>query len=175
MTLSFFKRLRCLMADLFRPDALAGKVALVTGAAVRVGRAIALALAGSGADVTVHYRSSDAPASELVGSIRKLGRRSAAVRSDLARPEECERTVREAAQALGGLDLLVHSAANFHRASLAETDAGVWDSAMSVNARAGFLLAREAAAMLKERRGRVVLVSDFLARDPARRYLAHSV
>src|SRR5262249_43350387 len=109
------------------------------------------------------------------GSIRKLGRRSAAVRSDLARPEECERTVREAAQALGGLDLLVHSAANFHRASLAETDAGVWDSAMSVNARAGFLLARDAAGMLKERRGGVVLVSDFLARDPARRYLAHSV
>jgi pteridine reductase len=163
------------MADLFRSDALAGKAALVTGAAVRVGRAIALALAGSGADVAVHYRSSDAPASEVVGSIRKLGRRSAAVRSDLARPEECARTVREAAQALGGLDLLVHSAANFHRASLAETDAGVWDSAMSVNVRAGFLLARQAAEMLRERRGRVVLVSDFLARDPAKRYLAHSV
>jgi NAD(P)-dependent dehydrogenase (short-subunit alcohol dehydrogenase family) len=154
---------------------LAGKAALVTGGAVRVGRAIALALAGAGADVAVHHFSSGARAEETVGAIRALGRRALAIRADLGSPEECRRAVKEAVSGLGTLDLLVHSAANFHRASLAETDERLWDSAMNVNARAGFLLAREAAPMLRERRGRVVLISDFLARDPARHYLAHAV
>ncbi len=157
------------------PDSLAGKLALVTGAAVRVGRAISLALADSGADVAVHYLSSRAQAEETVEAIRALGRRSLAIRADLGQPEECRRAVKEAVNGLGPLDLLVHSAANFHRASLAETDEAIWDSAMDVNARAGLLLVREAAPMLAERRGRVVLISDFLAKDPARNYLAHSV
>jgi pteridine reductase len=156
-------------------SSLAGKVALVTGAAVRVGRAISLALADAGADVAVHYLSSAARAEETAGAIRALGRRTLAIRADLGRPEECRRAVEEAANGLGPLDLLVHSAANFHRASLLETDEALWDSAMNVNARAGFLLAREAAPMLAARRGRVVLISDFLARDPAKNYLAHSV
>ncbi len=156
-------------------SSLEGKVALVTGAAVRVGKAISLALANAGADVAVHYLSSAARAEETVRAIRAMGRRALAIRADLARPEECRRAVEEAANGLGPLDLLVHSAANFYRASLAETDESLWDSAMNVNARAGFLLAREAAPMLASRRGRVVLVSDFLARDPARNSLAHSV
>ena len=154
---------------------LAGKAALVTGAAVRVGRAIALTLAEAGADVAVHYRSARAEAEGVVVAVRSMGRRSIAIGADLAAPEECRKTVREAARELGPVDLLVHSAANFHRASLAETDERLWDSAMNVNARAAYLLAREAAPMLRERHGRVVLISDFLARDPARHYLAHAV
>jgi NAD(P)-dependent dehydrogenase (short-subunit alcohol dehydrogenase family) len=155
--------------------ALAGKTALVTGAGVRVGRAIALMLARSGADVAVHYRSSRPEAEDVVEAIRSLGRRSSAVQADLASPEDCRRLVRETLRALGGLDLLVHSASNFHRAALEDTGEDLWDTAMNVNARAGFLLVREAAAMLKTRRGRVVLISDFLARAPARNYLAHAV
>jgi pteridine reductase len=154
---------------------LAGKAALVTGAAVRVGRAIALALADAGADVAVHYRSAKAQADGVVETVRSMGRRSVAIGADLADPEQCRRTVRGAIGSLGSLDVLVHSAANFHRASLAETDERLWDSAMDLNARAGYLLAREAASTLRERRGRVVLISDFLARDPARHYLAHAV
>lgn len=154
---------------------LAGKTALVTGAGVRVGRAIALTLAGSGADVAVHYRSSRLEAEEVVEAIRSLGRRSTALQADLAAPEECRRLVRETLSALGGLDFLIHSASNFHRASLEDTGEDLWDSAMDVNARAGFLLVQEAAATLRTRRGRVVLISDFLARAPARHYLAHAV
>ncbi len=159
------------MADL----PLAGKTALVTGAGVRVGRAIALALAGSGADVAVHYLASQSEAEEAALAIRSLGRRSVAIPADLASPAECRRLVREAASALAPPDFLVHSASNFHRASLEETGEDLWDSAMDVNARAGFLLVREAAGALRARRGRVVLISDFLARTPARNYLAHAV
>ncbi len=154
---------------------LSGRTALVTGAAVRVGREIALALADAGADVAVHYRTSRAPAEDVVGRVRAAGRNAVSLRADLARPEECRELVRSTLRELGGLDLLVHSAANFLRASLEETDERVWDSAMIVNSRAALLLAREAAPALRERRGRVVLVSDFLAASPAKGYLAHSV
>jgi pteridine reductase len=151
------------------------KIALVTGGGIRVGRAIAVALGAAGADVAVHYRGSRDGAERAVAEIRTRGRRAVVVPGDLASPEDCRTVVRESAAALGGLDFLVHSAANFHRATLADTDERLWDSSMNVNARAGFLLAREAAATLRERRGRIVLVSDFLAESPARNYLAHSV
>lgn len=151
------------------------KIALVTGGGIRVGRAIAVALGAAGADVAVHYRGSREGAESAAAEIRSRGRRTVIVSGDLASPDDCRTVVRESVAALGGLDFLVHSAANFHRATLADTDEGLWDSSMDVNARAGFLLAREAAATLRERRGRIVLISDFLAESPARNYLAHSV
>ncbi len=154
---------------------LAGKTALVTGGGVRVGRAISLALAVEGADLAIHYRRSRSDAQSAAEEIGAAGRRVKIVEGDLARPEECRRVVRDAIAGLGSLDFLVHSAANFYRATLQETDEDLWDSAMDVNARAGFLLAREAAPVLRERRGRIVLVSDFLAESPAPNYLAHSV
>jgi pteridine reductase len=154
---------------------LAGKTALVTGAGIRVGRAIALTLAAGGADVAVHYRSSKAPAEGVAEAIRGLGRRSAALAAELSAPEECRRLVRDAADALGPLDLVIHSASNFHRAALEDTSPELWDSAMNVNARAAFLLVREAAPMLRARGGRVVLISDLLARSPVRNYAAHTV
>jgi pteridine reductase len=154
---------------------LEGKIALVTGGGVRVGRAIAAALGRAGADVAVHFRTSREGAEAVAAEIRAAGRRAALIAGDLALPGDCRRVAAESIAALGSLDLLVHSASNFHRASLAESDENLWDSAMDVNARAGFLLAREAAPTLRERRGRVVLVSDFLAESPARNYVAHSV
>ena len=154
---------------------LAGQTALVTGAGIRVGRAIALALGEAGADVAVHYHSSAGSAEETAAALRALGRRASTHAADLRSPDACRDLVRSAVSSLGGLDLLVHSAANFHRASLAETDAALWDDAMNVNARAALLLAREAAAMLRERRGRVVIVTDLLAIQHVRSYLAHAV
>lgn len=154
---------------------LQGKIALVTGAGVRVGRAIAVGLGRAGADVALHFRGSREGAEAASREIEGAGSRAALVQGDLERPEDCRRVVRESIARLGGLDFLVHSASNFHRASLEETDERLWDSAMNVNARAGFLMAREAAPTLAARKGRVVLVSDFLAESPARNYLAHSV
>ena len=147
----------------------------MTGAAVRVGRAIALELARAGADVAVHYRSSAAEAAQTANEIRAMGRRAAELPAELSDPSQCRDLVRAAADALGGLDFLIHSAASFDRVPFEETDAAVWDAALALNARAGFLLAREAAAWLRPRRGRVVFISDALARQPVRGYLAHTV
>jgi pteridine reductase len=152
-----------------------GRIALVTGGGVRVGRAISLALGRAGADVAIHCRVSREGAEKTAGEILAAGRRTAVVSGDLERPDDCRRVVRETIAGLGGLDFLVHSAANFHRASLAETDEDLWDSSMNVNARAAFLLAREAAPVLGRRQGRIVLISDFLAESPARNYAAHAV
>jgi pteridine reductase len=157
------------------PEDLRGRLALVTGAGIRVGRAIALALGGAGADVAVHYRASAGPAEETASALRALGRRASTHRADLSDPAACGELVRSAIASLGGLDLLVHSAANFHRAALADSDAALWDDAMNVNARAAMLMAREAAPTLRQRRGRVVIVTDLLAVQPVRSYLAHCV
>jgi pteridine reductase len=154
---------------------LSGKTALVTGAAIRVGRAVALELAGSGCDVVLHYRSSRQKAEEVARTVEALGRRAATAAADLGRPEECRELVRSAARQLGDLDFLVHSASNFHRAALADTTEQIWDDAMAVNARAALLLAREAAPMLLRRGGRIVLISDLMASHPPKNYLAHAV
>ena len=154
---------------------LAGRIALVTGGGVRVGRAIALALGEAGADVAVHYRGSAGPAAEVVARIQAAGRRAVALSADLARGDACRELVRATVSELGGIDYLVHSAANFLRVPLEETDEAVWAEAMDLNARAGMLLAREASATLRERHGRVVLISDLLAVQPVRGYVAHSV
>ena len=158
------------------PEAsLSESVALVTGSAVRVGRSIALALAHAGADVGLHYRVSRGPAEELAQGVRALGRRAVALAADLSEPEDCRRLIRSTLQEFGRLDLLVHSASNFLHAPLKETNEKLWDDAMNVNARAGLLLAREAAPELTRRSGRIVLISDLLAADPAKGYLAHAV
>ena len=152
---------------------LEGRTALVTGAGIRLGRAIALALAEAGADVGVHYRGSAEGAHDVCRAIYELGRKAVPLEADLADPAACRDLVAEVMSAMGGIDLLVHSAANFHRASLAETTPEIWESAMNVNARAGFLLARAAERSLRGRGGRVVFVSDALATQPARGYAAH--
>jgi len=151
-----------------------GRRGLVTGAGIRLGRAIAVALGRAGADVAVHHRSSAEGAETTAAEIRGVGRRAVVLAADLSDPGACRNLVRSAADALGGLDLLIHSAANFHRASLLETDETIWDDAMNVNARAALLLCREAAPLLRAGRGRVVLVSDLLATFPVAGYAAHT-
>ncbi|HEY6051868.1 MAG TPA: SDR family NAD(P)-dependent oxidoreductase, partial [Thermoanaerobaculia bacterium] len=88
---------------------LEGRVALVTGAGIRLGRAIALRLAQAGADVAVHHRTSGKDAGEVAEAIRGLGRRAVTLQADIEDPAACEELVEKTIAALGGLDLLVHS------------------------------------------------------------------
>jgi pteridine reductase len=142
---------------------------------VRVGRAIAVALAAAGADVAIHFRSSGRQAREVCDEIMATGRRAWPIAGDLRDAEACDVVARESLEQLSRLDFLVHSAASFARLPIAETDAAAWDAAMNLNARAGFLLARALAGELAARRGRVVFIGDFLAHHPAKGYVAHSV
>src|SRR5271163_4025472 len=100
---------------------LAGKVALVTGSAKRLGRAVALRLAEEGADLVIHHGNSHAEAQETVGEIERLGRRAVALSADLRKVDEIRKLFVEVAKEFGRLDILVNSAANFLPASIVST------------------------------------------------------
>lgn len=150
-------------------------MALVTGGGVRLGRAIALGLAGAGHDLLVHYNRSEEPAAEVVAAVKALGRRAEAVSADLSTPEGAERVARAVEEHFGRLDLLVNSAASFDEAKLLEVDAERWDSVMDLNLRGPFLVARALAPLLTEARGSVVNMVDLSAFQPWVRYPHHGV
>jgi pteridine reductase len=151
------------------------KVALVTGGAVRLGRAIALEMASSGYTVAVHYHGSGKEGAGVVAEIESRGGRAAGFRADLSRPAQIDRLIDRVITRFGRLDAREGSAANFLKQPLARTDAKIWDEAMDLNARANFLLARAAEKELRRRRGRVVLISDLAAHRFWREYWVHSI
>jgi len=124
------------------------KIALVTGAGVRVGRAIAEDLARHGYRVAAHYRSHRPP------------RRLVALKADLATPDGPDALARAFRARFDRLDLLVCSAAAFEARPLAATDAAAFDALLDVNARAPLLLARALAPLLRRSGGAIVNVAD---------------
>jgi pteridine reductase len=152
-----------------------GTIALVTGGAIRVGRAISLALAGEGMRVVVHYHSSSADADRLVDEIRAGGGEAAAIGADLSRGAEVERLAREAVRAFGGVDVLVNTASVFPPERLEETGEALWDHTLAVNLKAPFLLIRHLAPVLRERRGCVVNLCDLAGVQTWAAHAAHGV
>jgi pteridine reductase len=128
------------------PGRLSGRTALVTGAARRIGRLVALALAEEGADVVVHHHTSAADAAATVDEVRRLGRRAAAVSADLGAPAAVEALLSRAAEALGPVDLLVSSASVFPRSALPTLTPEALLATLQVNAFAPLFLARALAA-----------------------------
>jgi pteridine reductase len=154
---------------------LRGKVALVTGAGKRLGRAVALRLAGEGADVGVHYRGSDEGASEVVKEIEELGRRAIAMRAELTSVEEIRGLVQSVAHEFGRLDVLVNSAANFLPSSVISTTEKIWDASLDTNVKAPFFLAQAAAPWLRRADGVIVNFADTGGILGWPGYIAHSV
>src|SRR5258705_4839803 len=120
---------------------LAGRWALVTGAAKRVGRAIALELAGRGAHVIVHYNRSPVDADATVEEIRRRGVQALTLGANLSRPEEVVALAKEAEARTGGIALLVNNASNYLRVPFDDLTEEVWDESLDVNLKAPFLLA----------------------------------
>jgi NAD(P)-dependent dehydrogenase (short-subunit alcohol dehydrogenase family) len=124
------------------------QIALVTGAATRIGAAIARRLAGEGFAVIIHYRSRPDEAEALAADIRESGARAVTVRADLARREQRSRVVAEAAAHFGPLTLLVNNASSFDRDSVRDLDEALWDQHFAIHAEAPAFLARDFAAQL---------------------------
>ncbi|HYH78452.1 MAG TPA: SDR family oxidoreductase [Longimicrobium sp.] len=154
---------------------LSGKTALVTGGAVRVGRAISLALAGEGMRLVVHYNSSSGDADALVDEIRAGGGQAVAIGADLSRGSEVERLASESIGAFGGIDVLVNNASVFPPERLEETDEALWDHTLAVNLKAPFLLIRHLAPVLRERHGQVVNLCDLAGLQTWGAYAAHGI
>jgi NAD(P)-dependent dehydrogenase (short-subunit alcohol dehydrogenase family) len=152
------------------------RTALVTGGAVRVGRAIALALAGRGARVAITYRSSAAEAEQTVADLTRLGVEARAFRCDQGCPEEVEQCVAEVEDALGPVDVLVNSAAIFRRTPLTEATLDDWDDHLNVNLRGPWLFCRHFGPRMQTRgSGAIVNMIDIAAEQPFPSYLPYSV
>ena len=154
---------------------LSGRVALVTGAGKRLGRAVALRLAGEGADVAVHYRGSDEGAREVVAGVEKLGRRAMAMRAELTSVEEIRGLVQNVAHEFGRIDVLVNSAANFLASSMISTTEEIWDASLDTNVKGPFFLAQAAAPWLRRANGVIVNFADTGGILGWPGYIAHSV
>lgn len=153
-----------------------GKRALVTGGHKRLGRAIALGLGAAGWDVAVHYRRDQAEAQEVVLALRALGRQSLAVQAELTDSAQVAQLVTDAAQGLGGLDLVVACAASYRPTDLRRTTAAHLDAAWAENARAPVELVLAARNLLEAGGdGRAILMGDLAGLTPYRGYLAHSM
>jgi 3-oxoacyl-[acyl-carrier protein] reductase len=145
---------------------LAGRVALVTGASRGLGRAMALAFAGQGADVVVNYRESAAAAAEVVGEITAMGRRAIAVQGSTAEGREaCEAIVKAALDAFGKVDILVNNAGITRDDLLIRMDAEDWDAVIDTNLSGPFWMTRAVARpMMKSRHGRIINMSSVAGR-----------
>ncbi len=154
---------------------LSGRVALVTGAGKRLGRAVALRLAGEGADLAVHYRGSDEGAREVVEEIEKLGRHAVAMRAELTGVEEIRVLVQKVAHEFGRIDVLVNSAANFLPSSVISTTEEIWDASLDTNVKGPFFLAQAAAPWLRRANGVIVNFADTGGILGWPGYIAHSV
>jgi glucose 1-dehydrogenase len=132
---------------------LSGKRALVTGAGMGIGQGIAIELARQGADVAVHYAHSEKDANETASEIERLGVGHALVQGDLSRVVECERVVDEAANSLGGLDVLVNNAGVTRALDFLDTDEATYDEMFDLNMKGYFFCARRAVPLMLEAGG----------------------
>jgi pteridine reductase len=154
---------------------LVGRVALVTGAGRRVGRALALALGARGMHVVVHYHGSVAGAEETARLIAQQGGTASLVRGDLTTVQGAEQVIDEMLAARGALHVLVNSAAVMLRTPVGETTAADWDAMFALNLRAPYFLAQRAAPALRASRGCIVNIADLAAFETWPAYIPHGL
>ena len=154
---------------------LAGRVALVTGAGRRVGRALAVALGARGMRVVVHYHGSQAGAEETARLIRDGGGMASIARADLTDVADAERLVDATVAGSGTLDVLVNSAAVMLRTPLGETTTAEWDAMFALNLRAPYFLSQRAAPALRSARGCIVNIADLAAFETWPAYVPHGL
>ena len=154
---------------------LQGRVALVTGAGRRVGRALAIGLGGRGMKVAVHYHASDNGARETARLIREAGGAPWLVSADLTTGDAPAELIDRVVGEMGALDVLVNSSAVMERTPLGEVTAAQWDVMMALNLRAPFLLAQAAAPHLGKARGAIVNIADLAAFETWPAYIPHGI
>ncbi|MFZ3201357.1 MAG: SDR family NAD(P)-dependent oxidoreductase [Candidatus Acidiferrales bacterium] len=140
---------------------LEGQVALITGAAKRIGRSIALRLAAEGADIIVNYHTSEADAASLVREIESAGRRAIAIEADVSKRTEVSKMFAAAEREFTRLDILVNNAGIFFPAPFETLTDEQWDRILNANLKSQFLCAQAAAPIMKRQgRGRIINLSS---------------
>jgi pteridine reductase len=154
---------------------LRGRVALVTGAGRRLGRAIAAALAERGMMLALHHHASSAGAAELRDEIRAQGGRAECFAADLTDAAAARALPGRVVDAFGRLDVLINSAAVMHALRFEETTVEQWNATLDLNLRSVFFCTQGAAPFLREARGRVVNMADVAGLEAWPGFAAHSI
>jgi pteridine reductase len=153
-----------------------GKVALVTGAARRVGKAIALALARRGAHVAISYNRSAGEARQTVQEIEACGVRSLAVRGDIRRGAEVDAIVTEVMADFGRIDILVNNASNYYKTPFDSLTEEQWDDLVGTNLKGTFLVAKRVGdEMLRAGSGKIINLADWAGFRPYKDYIPYCV
>lgn len=142
------------------PKSLEGKVALVTGAAKRIGRSIAEKLSSLGAAVVVNYENSKSEAEELVQSLEAAGGRAIAWQADVSRRDQVARMFEAVSREFGRLDVLINNAAIFFPAQFESLTEDQWDRIMNSNLKSTFLCSQAATPLLRASRGQIINMSS---------------
>ena len=138
-----------------------GQVALVTGAAKRVGRSIALRLAAEGVDLVINYESSKPEAQQLVEEIKASGRRAIAVQGDVSQRSDVQKLFAATEAEFKRLDILVNNAGMFFAADFEQLTEEQWDQILNTNLKSQFLCCQTAAPIMKRQgRGRIINISS---------------
>jgi pteridine reductase len=157
-------------------DSLAGKVALVTGGARRVGAAIVRRLHAAGANVMLHYRDSEADAAGLASELNAARPKSAAtVKAELLAPVAPRALVGAALESFGRLDVLVNNASSFFPVAVGAMESSHWEELIGSNLRAPLFIAQQAAAELAKNEGSIVNIVDIHAERPLKGYALYSI
>ncbi len=155
---------------------LKNKVALLTGGARRIGRAIAMDLAAHGTSIAVHYRTSQSEADAVVAEISSKGGKAQTFHADLEHVAEIERMVAKVLDTFGRIDILINSASIFAPIPLTEITERDWDANLDTNLKAPFFLSKfAAAAMRKQGTGKIINLGDWAGIRPYKDYLPYSV
>jgi pteridine reductase len=154
---------------------LAGRAVLVTGAARRVGAALAAAFHAAGAQVAVHYRGSQAEAEALVSRLNDARPGSArAVRADLSDPDACEALAADVVRVFGRLDVLVNNASTFYPTPVGRITADQFDDLIGSNLKGPLFLSQAAAPELARREGLILNIGDIHGLRPLREHAVYS-
>lgn len=152
-----------------------GRVALVTGGARRVGRALGQALADRGARVAIHHHDSPNDAASLIDQLAARGIEAAAFHADLRQPDAPDQLIADVVARFGSLDILVNSAAIMVRSELAAITTDEWDDTFALNLRAPFFCARAAARAMGDLGGVIVNLADLAGIEAWPAYAAHGI
>jgi pteridine reductase len=157
-------------------ESLAGRCALVTGGARRLGAAIARRLHSGGANVLIHYRDSEADATALVAELNAVRAKSAAkVKAELLAPIAPRALVSAAKDAFGRLDILVNNASSFFPVPMGQIESSHWEELVGSNVRAPLFICQQAAPELAEHDGCIVNIVDIHAERPLKGYPVYSI
>lgn len=145
-------------------ETLKGKIALVTGASRGIGAAVALSLAGAGADIAVNFRLRSEDAETVCVAVRKLGRRAFAIQADVSQSDQVKKMVAQIESELGPVNILVNNAGMARQIKLEDIVEADWDKHITVNLKSAFLVTQAVLPHMRAQRwGRIINISSTAA------------